>query len=587
MKKVISVLLMALVLPFAADGSVIVNNVGTGSEDSISVYVASLDSIGNPVEADSFFVSVFKSNVNGVVFSDSGGSAMIGLDTVASGGGITHYYYHRAVADIDGAGAPGGYTGCIVAKRNSGPLLTPNQFSFQIVSEDFDGGYLTNTSRALDSLGKVIDSLESLSAGLIEALDSLKSQDDWIGDVRYSGFDNILQLRGLHIRGTTGSDTAFIASAAGGGTGAFFQGGTTGGDGIRSSALSNGTHGLRLGGAGTGHGLSTWGGETGHGIYSQGGSLGGAGTRFRAVANGDPGLILSGDGNGRDFDASETDSLLAAAASISIGEKVWEYDSSDVSGLQAMGTLVKDTSAYQGSASGLTATDVADSVWNRPFAGPFSAGSMGDSLSSPSYVQGSAIGSGSGAFAVSITVYDSTIAQVIPGVSVHVRNLSQTALVAISRSDVSGSVLVNLDADSFLVVASAAGYQFSPFDSLVVSGGASDTIYGVQFYPGIPSSPSLCRVYGHLYTVDGQPETGATVSAFLPEGVQRSGNLVISPFSVSAVSDSTGYFFLDLIPSDSLLPDTAQYEFTITRTDGTILRQRLMVPDADSWQLTW
>jgi hypothetical protein len=69
--------------------------------------------------------------------------------------------------------------------------------------------------------------------------------------------------------------------------------------------------------------------------------------------------------------------------------------------------------------------------------------------------------------------------------------------------------------------------------------------------------------------------------------VARFGLTVISPSPVNTSSDSTGYFYLDLVPSDSLTPTGTKYEFSISRSDGTILRQRLSVPDSTSWRLTW
>jgi len=62
---------------------------------------------------------------------------------------------------------------------------------------------------------------------------------------------------------------------------------------------------------------------------------------------------------------------------------------------------------------------------------------------------------------------------------------------------------------------------------------------------------------------------------------------MISPFQVTTLSDSTGYFYLDLIPTDSLTPSGAKYEFTVVTSAGTVLRQRLAVPDSSSWQITW
>ena len=97
----------------------------------------------------------------------------------------------------------------------------------------------------------------------------------------------------------------------------------------------------------------------------------------------------------------------------------------------------------------------------------------------------------------------------------------------------------------------------------------------------------MCRVYGFLYNISGIPEPQALVTAQLPSGVVRFSSVIVSPFSVSTTTDSNGYFFFDLIPSDSLIPAGTPYEFTISRTDGTILRQRLTVPDTTQWRLTW
>ena len=53
--------------------------------------------------------------------------------------------------------------------------------------------------------------------------------------------------------------------------------------------------------------------------------------------------------------------MMPFAATPSIDE-IWEYDTTNISGAQAIGTMLKDTSVYQGSASGLTKEDVADAV---------------------------------------------------------------------------------------------------------------------------------------------------------------------------------------------------------------------------------
>jgi len=199
----------------------------------------------------------------------------------------------------------------------------------------------------------------------------------------------------------------------------------------------------------------------------------------------------------------------------------------------------------------------------------------------------SGVSAGSGAYSFTIQTYDSSVGMAIPYALIGVRNVDQSSLVATGKSGVTGRAAFNLDADSFVVVTTASGYIFGAYDTVVVGGTGVDTIYCDQFDPGAPSFPTLCRVYGHLFTVDGQPEEDAAVSAWLPSGVARFGLAVISPSPVNTTSDSTGYFYLDLVPSDSLAPAGSKYEFSISRRDGTILRQRLAVPDSTSWRLTW
>jgi hypothetical protein len=393
MRRIVMPMLVTFVLfgRLAAEG--IVHNSGSSGEDSLSVLVLSLDSLGCPASADSFFVLVLKSHVNGAVFRDSGTSAMTGLDTITIAG-QRYYYYHRAVADIDGAGFPGVYSGAITAKNNAGALLTPNRFSFQIIERElshaFDSAGIAaiNSARALDSLKKILDSV------------TLARQD----------------------------------------------------------------------------------------LYQ-----------------------------------------IAAAAADSV---------------------LADSLHYQGTCSGSS-------------------------------------GAGSGAYSVSLMAYDSANHQTIGSVNIAVRNLLQSALIASALTDNDGFALFNLDATSYLAIADAPGFVFTAFDTVNISGAGSDTLFGYRFDPGAPSSPSLCRVYGYIYDINGLPEAGAAVRALIPSGTVRSGEIVVAPNAVSTVTDSLGYFALDLIPSDSLDPSHTKYEFTISLADGTILRQRVRVPSNSSWRLDW
>lgn len=198
-----------------------------------------------------------------------------------------------------------------------------------------------------------------------------------------------------------------------------------------------------------------------------------------------------------------------------------------------------------------------------------------------------AFGIGAGAAAVSLVARDTAADRVIPGVSVWIRNLDQTTILALGRTAASGAVGLNLEPDTVLVLAASPGYTFPAWDTLVVEPGITDTVFGQMLYPDPPPSATLCRVWGYLYRLDGSPVEAAAVSFSLSRGGVKFDGSAVSPFSITAESDSTGLFEVDLIPSDLLVPSGTEYDVTITRPDGTVLRERVTVPDEPVWQLTW
>ncbi|MBK7143092.1 MAG: hypothetical protein IPH75_13545 [bacterium] len=194
---------------------------------------------------------------------------------------------------------------------------------------------------------------------------------------------------------------------------------------------------------------------------------------------------------------------------------------------------------------------------------------------------------GSGAYSVLLTVIDTTNDQVIPGAQITIRNIDQSALLALVETDNLGHATVHLDPGDVVFIPSAPNYIFPSTDTVTVTGSMSATLSGYHFDPGQPTAPNLCRLYGFLYGIDGLPEGEATVTASLPSGAVRFNSLVISPFTRATTTNAEGYFALDLIPSDLLDPSGAKYEITITRRDGTILRQRLKIPTTPTWPLQW
>jgi hypothetical protein len=296
---------------------------------------------------------------------------------------------------------------------------------------------------------------------------------------------------------------------------------------------------------------------------------------FRVTNSTGSATVFTGSSNGHGFSliGQGTGSGLNAVG----GASGWKINA-DIHG--SIDTVLKGA---QGSGCGGDSTSIARWVWNTPHDNHITSGTFGQFLD----VEVSSLAAGAGAWSFTVVASDTANDQIVPNAIVSIRNLEQTALIAVGTTNSLGRAWFNLNSGQYLAMVISPGYSFPAYDTVVVLGPGADTVRGYQFNPGAPASPSLCRVYGYLYGVNGQPEWNAAVSAVLPKGVSRTNAHVISPFAVSTVSDSTGYFFLDLIPSDSLHPVGTTYEISIGRPDGAILRKRLTVPAQPNWQLTW
>ncbi len=235
-----------------------------------------------------------------------------------------------------------------------------------------------------------------------------------------------------------------------------------------------------------------------------------------------------------------------------------------------------DSAAYQGEASGLSAAG----IWD--YSGRTVEGGWVDSNRTEA---GSSLGDGM--YARTVAVIDSTTQSPVPGVRVAVRSVDQMVFIAGGVTNYEGEVGFNLDVGDFLILAQAPSYIFESFDTISVEGPGCDSLMGYHFDPGLPPEPDLCRVYGYIYDIAANPEMNAEIEAHLSPGVRRFGGAVVSPLVRQTQSDSLGYFYIDLIPSVRLEPDSSTYEISITLSDGAILREKVTVPDQNSWQLTW
>lgn len=425
------------------------------------------------------------------------------------------------------------------------------------------------------------------------------------------GTSRIWQLRGLQVIGTTGNDTAVIFKGFGSGPGLFAMGGASGSgvyarggltSGNAITAWTNNGHGMALYGSRANAGLYAEAIDSGQGAYFLGGNrlngVGGAGTAYGIFIRGraDDAMQLTAGDSGSNKHALEaqgghhaggdavrflghgtsgmgirvtTESGIGLFAEGRGGNPGIKIDSG---ARMTIDTVVYvDSTRKAGSAGGVTGTTDTSAILALGMNHPNIFGSR----------------NGVGLHAVSLCAYDSNHAQVVPGTRLAVRNLNQSALLALGATGTNGEVHLNLDTGRYVVSAIAPGYIFAAFDTILVDGPGVDTSFGYRFDPGSPNAPHLCRVYGFFSSIGGTPLEGVVVSAQLAGGVVRYDSIIVSPFQTGVTSDSLGYFHLDLIPSDSLNPSGSEYIISATYPAGTVLRKKLKIPGTTSWQLNW
>ncbi|MCK5125662.1 MAG: carboxypeptidase regulatory-like domain-containing protein [candidate division Zixibacteria bacterium] len=530
----------------------------------------------NGTNGDSASINVLNSSGTAVVFESSGGNGS-GLLALGDGSGEGIKGEGGVIGGGHGIQGVGGIGGGDIAGDIAGSVYG------QVYGNIYGFSTPTDTNASGVVIARIDDSISF--QGQASGLSKAQIADTLIkaGMIRYSSPDSILQLRGLKLVGTQPGDTAFLAlgsgsghgayiASAGTGHGAYFRGGLTSGHGI--IGWTSDGYGMALFGSKEKSGLYCEATDSGAGAYFMGGdevngSDSGPGIRIRGRA--DDGIYISA-GSQPNKHGLQIDGGSGAGG-----------DAVRILGKGAGGDGVSISADDGASLDIISRDELVKSFWGYPLDTAWTSGSFGDSAKS--WASSSPLGGG--IYSVRITAFDSGHTQVIPSVRLSVFNTVGEALIATGITDQNGHCRFNLDAGNYMITGFTPGYILSHIDSLTVSASASDSLTGYQFDPGLPAVSEMCRVYGFLYGIDGRPVEGVTVTAVLNEGGTRMSAVIISPLKRMAVTDSTGYFALDLIPSSKLSPALNSYSITAGNASGIILRRQIQVPEQPNWQLTW
>lgn len=399
-------------------------------------------------------------------------------------------------------------------------------------AKDNSPEYINCVSRSFQI---VDDNLSVQLAEIADILDSLQNQDNWVsGEASLVTAGEIMDSasnRGFVHYDSSQADLVLKSIVVSNSAGDAVQFTSTGGNG----------DGLQLKGNGAGLGFEVEGGVTGRGARFRGGTSGGDAVTMQARGFGDAGLNISGDGPGADIIGVWSDTNFSASY----------YDSTQ-------GMVTSDTVLIKA-----VAQNNADL-----FYGPTASGSGSDLLT---------------IYAIDTSGSD----QARSDVKISVKTLAG-ADYAVGYSSSGGYTIFNVDAvDTFLVTGKSPGFVWPGDDTIVVVGSQTDSLFGYDIAVGTAASTNICRVYGYFYGIDGLPVEGVSVTARLTDGAVRHKGLIISPYRRTVQSDTAGYFYLDLIPSDSLNPAGTKYLISADYPSGTVLKKRLAIPDSSTWQMSW
>ena len=265
---------------------------------------------------------------------------------------------------------------------------------------------------------------------------------------------------------------------------------------------------------------------------------------------------------------------------------------------------------------------VSDTIWHTPFASGFTAGSIGDSLTSPTYVQGEAgslteagirdavwakdtvevdtvqvlkwmadnlvgVGSGVGTESCTLFVFDQDTS-IIPNVDVYAYANGTGSQIGYGNTAAGGFVILNLNTGEIDIrIGTLPGHVFESNYDITVVADYTDSLFGTKLAPSEPS-PGFTNVsfytnnagYDTLKTEFTYQLVDSMSSQFDADQILTFGSgintMVLSRFSYTVSSDSS-IFSKNLLPSPNIVVDGDSskvfYKLTIKFPSGTTVRK--------------
>lgn len=324
-------------------------------------------------------------------------------------------------------------------------------------------------------------------------------------------------------------------------------------------------------------------------------------------------MTKSLDSLGKIIDSIETNSAqvkLIKDSTFAILDSVQKYLDVAVSTVTGSWSTVQRDSVL----AALTNASLLAKIWNISFATAFTAGSVGDSLTTPAYVQGSAAGltaadiwayatrtinggwvdsnkteqggsaGGDGAYSYTAVIIDTTSGATSPVADApcFVNNAAQSAVPYFSLTNANGAATFNLDGGTWVIIMNKAGYA-SILDTITTTGIDTDTFYTYT------SQANKTVVYGTLYDARGQYAANGRVKfqafPYPGDSLIYKGDSLVMQTVVEDTANALGYFAIPIIANANYTkPDSTYYKVTVYDRYNRMIERPFycIVPDTTS-----
>lgn len=289
-------------------------------------------------------------------------------------------------------------------------------------------------------------------------------------------------------------------------------------------------------------------------------------------------------------DTTAYQGAASALTAAGIADAVWDEDSSGHNTAQSYSVMLKDTSAFQGAASGLTAL----AIWEYDLVGEHFDG---DSTQAGDYTRvAAACGSGIGARAVTVTIQNAADSVAISGFGVEVYDSSSSEFKGSLTTSNNGIATFSLDDETYLFHFQKTPWSITTPWMAVIAANKDTTIYATAFDAGDPASADMCRIYiNDVRDMGAIEQEGCELRAYIPEKYHpvTVGEAIRIPRIAAATSDASGYVYLDVYRSAGLTAgdgtSTVLYDLELLDEDGeqVVRRRNVEIPDQANWEISW